>query len=130
MGNHYTKLKEFEQGGFLIVVDKTWEDIALRDSFDETCYDLADMERRVNNYELDWFMLRVRVMFEGHVFASQYLGGCLYEDAEDVFTDGTAEDLIAEALTEAQAEVRHLRNKLDQLLVDNEIFSPYNTHNS
>ena len=63
MGNHYTKLKEFEQGGFLIVVDKTWEDMALRDCFDETCYEVADMERRVNNYELDWFMLRVRVMF-------------------------------------------------------------------
>lgn len=75
-------------------------------------------------------ILEIQKMFEGHVFASQYLGACLYENAEDVLTDGTAEDLIAEALTEAQAEVRQFRNKLDQLLVDNEVFSPYNTHNS
>ena len=130
MGNHYTKLKEFEQAGFLIVVDKTWEDTALRDCFDETCYDVADMERQVNDCELDWFMLRVRVMFEGHQLAVEHLGGCLYEDAGDVFTDGTAEDLIAQALDQARNEVWYLRQKLDQLLVDSDEFSPYNTHNS
>lgn len=95
MGNHYTKLKEFEQGGFLIVVDKTWEDMALRDCFDETCYEVADMERRVNNYELDWFMLRVRVMFEGKTAEElEEMARPLTEEDFDDLPDEVKEQLI------------------------------------
>ena len=57
-------------------------------------------------------MLRVRVLFEGHEMGSHYLGGCLYEDARDVLTDGTAEDCIEEALHEARQEVQRLAGKL------------------
>lgn len=109
----YTELASYDREGFLVIVDKTWEDIPLRDMFDDTCYDIADMERKVDRYDLDWFMLRVRVLLDGHEMGSHYLGGCLYEDAREVLTDGTAEDCIAEALHEARQEIKRLREKLN-----------------
>jgi hypothetical protein len=118
MQYHYITLKEFKQSGFDVIVDKTWEDLALKDCFDETCHDLKEMQQNIDRCNLDWFMLRVRVMLDGYEMASHYLGGCLYEDAMEVFEDGIAQELIDQALEEAEDEVLHLRNKLDQLLVD------------
>ena len=115
---HYELLDERTVDGFRVVVDKTWEDIALRDCFDDSCYDIADMERKVNSYDLDWFMLRVRVLLDGHELGSHYLGGCLYEDAREVLKDGTAEDCIQEALHEAKQEVKRLKEKLNALEVE------------
>jgi hypothetical protein len=115
---HYDELAAYDRKGFFVVVEKTWEDIAVRDCFDDTCYDIKDMERKVNEGHLDWFMLRVRVLLDGHEFGSAYLGGCMYEDAHEVLTDGTAEDLIAEALIEARSEVRRLKEKLNALEVE------------
>lgn len=108
----YTELASFDREGFLVIVDKTWEDIPLRDMFDDTCYDIADMERKVDSYDLDWFMLRVRVMLDGHELGSHYLGGCLYKDAREVLTDGTVEDCLIEAMHEAKQEVKRLKEKL------------------
>jgi hypothetical protein len=118
----YTELATYERDGFTVIVDKTWEDIALRDCFDDSCYDIADMERKVNNCDLDWFMLRVRVMVEELELGSHYLGGCLYEDAREVLKDGTAEDCIGEALHEAKREVYKYKQKFAELsdMVDRE----------
>ena len=118
----YTELATYERDGFTVVVDKTWEDIALRDCFDDSCYDIADMERKVDRCDLDWFMLRVRVMVEELELGSHYLGGCLYEDAREVLKDGTAEDCIGEALYEAKREVYKYKQKFAELsdMVDRE----------
>ena len=117
---YYDELARYQREGFEIIVDKTWEDIALRDCFDDSCYDIADMEQKVNSYDLDWFMLRVRVLLNGHELGSHYLGGCLYEDAKEVLTDGTAEDCIGEALHEAREEARRLVGSLQAILDDSE----------
>ena len=111
---YYDEIARLERDGFEIIVDKTWEDISLRDCFDDSCYDMEDMERKINEGDLDWFMLRVRVFFEGHEFGSHYLGGCLYEwnKVQDVMTDGTAEDCIYSALQEAKEAVGKLAHKL------------------
>jgi len=69
--------------------------MALRDCFDETCYEVADMERRVNNYELDWFMLRVRVMFEGKTAEElEEMARPLTEEDFDDLPDEVKEQLI------------------------------------
>jgi hypothetical protein len=67
-------------------------------------------------------MLRVRVMVEGLEMGSHYLGGCLYENAQDVLTDGTAEDCIGEALHEAKSQVYKYKQKFAELsdMVDRE----------
>jgi hypothetical protein len=57
-------------------------------------------------------MLRVRALVEGHELGSAYLGGCLYEDAREVLSDGTAEDQIYLALEEAKRAVWPLMRRL------------------
>ncbi len=112
---YYDELARYERNGFDIIVDKTWEEISIRDSFDDSCYDIKDMERKVNSGELDWFMLRVRVFVEGNELGSHYLGGCMYEDAREVLTDGTAEDCIYAAMEEAKQAVYPLMRKLQAI---------------
>jgi hypothetical protein len=113
----YDELSTFEREGFLVIVDKTYEDLSPSQCFDDECHDIDQICRDIDNYTLDWFMLRVRVLFDGHELGSHYLGGCLYKDARDVLTDGTAEDCIAEALHEARGEVRRLKAKLEAFAV-------------
>lgn len=120
----YTELATYQRDGFEVIVDKTWEDLSLDQCFDTSIdpdtgkpyYDVRKMARQIDSCELDWFMLRVRVLLDGHEMGSHYLGGCLYEDAREVLTDGTAEDCIYSALEEAKTEVLRLRNKLETLV--------------
>lgn len=113
---YYDHLATYEREGFEVIVDKTWEDIDVAQCFDDTCYDIQDMRNKINSYDLDWFMLRVRVLFNGHELGSHYLGGCLYENARDVLTDGTAEDCIWAAMQEAREEARKLVGSLQRLV--------------
>ena len=107
---YYDELATYERDGFTVIVDKTYEDIDPRGQFEES--DIDEIIAKINDYTYDWFMLRVRVQFEGHELGSAYLGGCLYEDPKDVLTDGTEEDMIHEAMAEAKKEVARLSNKL------------------
>jgi hypothetical protein len=105
---YYDTLAEFERDGYDIIVDKTYEDLNPRDSFDDTVTDIDEIIKDIDRGHLEWFMLRVRVMVEGLELGSAYLGGCLYEDPREVLTDGTAEDFIAEAMVEAKSKVYRL----------------------
>ena len=49
------------------------------------------------------------------------MGGFLYEDAREVLTDGTAEDLIWEAMQEADREIPQLIQDLLKIQVDNHV---------
>jgi hypothetical protein len=103
---YYDTLAEYEREGYTIIVDKSYEDLNPRDCFD---YDEdEELFRKIENGTLDWFMLRVRVLVEGLELSSEYLGGCCYEDAKEVLTDGTAEDKIYEALADAKKQVYRL----------------------
>ena len=105
---YYDTLAEYEREGYTIIVDKSYEDMDPKDCFDEECFDMKEMYNDINSGRLDWFMLRVRVLVEGLELADEYLGGCLYKDAGEVLTDGTAEDLIDQALTRAKSQVYRL----------------------
>jgi hypothetical protein len=122
MTRYYDTLAEFERDGFTIIVDKTYEDMHASHCFDDSVHDIDEICRKIDNGTYDWFMLRVRVMVEGLELGSSYLGGCLYEDAKDVLTDGTAEDFICEALKEAKPKVYALKQKFAELsdMVDRE----------
>jgi hypothetical protein len=105
---YYDTLAEYEREGYTIIVDKSYEDLDPKDCFDETCFDMKEMYNDIDSGRLDWFMLRVRVLVEGLELADEYLGACLYNDAREVLTDGTAEDLIDQALTRAKQQVYRL----------------------
>jgi len=112
---HYDELAYYEREGFDVIVDKSYEDMAPKDCFDDTQFDIAEINHNIEHGHLDWFMLRVRVMVENIELSSQFLGGCLYKDAREVLTDGTAEDLIDMALTEAKRDVYRLYKKFQDI---------------
>jgi hypothetical protein len=125
--NHYTTLLEELRGPFTVIVDKTWEDIPLDHLFDTSedpetgkpYYDIHEMYRQIEMGELDYFMLRVRILFDGHELASEYVGGFLYEDARETLRDGTAEDMIwtaTESAKEAAAQLFHKLQQLDEVM--------------
>lgn len=123
---HYDTLAELDRDGFNVIVDKTWEDLPLEHCFDTSInpdtnqpyYDIEQMARDIDSGKLDYFMLRVRAMHEDVELAVSYVGGFLYEDAREVLTDGTAEDLIWETVEEAKRRVPELIQGLSKLVVD------------
>ena len=115
---YYEKLDEREVDGFQVIVDKTWEDIDPWDQLSECFDDKDQLYADIESCKYDWFMLRVRALFDGNEMGSAYLGGCLYEDAREVLTDGTAEDIIYEAVAEAKAYAKQLKEKLNELEVE------------
>ena len=110
---YYDELATYQREGYEIIVDKSWEDLNPRDMFETE--DADEICRKIDNGNLDWFMLRVRVLVEGLELDSEYLGGCCYEDAKEVLTDGTAEDLIAQSLDNAKKQVYRLYKKFQDL---------------
>ena len=115
MTRYYDELAVYERNGFDIIVEKTYEDVHPNDLFDDSEYDIKQLCEDIECGNLDWFMLRVRVMVENIELSSEFLGGCLYSDAKEVLTDGTAEDLIDMALTEAKRDVYRLYKKFQDL---------------
>jgi hypothetical protein len=114
---HYEELATFERDGFLIFVDKTYEDIDPWSQLSECFPSKHKLYKDIDSGKYEWFMLRVRAMLDGHELGCSYLGGCLYEDARDVLTDGTVEDQLIEVLHEARQEVRRLKAKLEAFAV-------------
>ena len=112
---YYDQLAEYEREGYTIIVDKSWEDLSPRDSFDESCCDIDEIIKDIERGHLDWFMLRVRVLVEGLELASEYLGGMLYKDPKECLTDGSAEDLIDAALADAKKQVYRLSRVFTEL---------------
>jgi len=107
-----------EREGFAVVVEKTWEDCHPSELFDETAYDIQEICRKIDRCELDWFMLRARVMLAGHELSSSTVGGFLYEDARETLTDGTAEDLIHDAVLEAMDRALDLRDRIVEMCLE------------
>ena len=122
MQRHYETIAETQRGPFTVIVDRSWEDMHPGDSFDDSCYDIQQLCKDIDSGKYEWFMLRVRVFFQDVELAAEYLGGCLYADPREVMLDGTAEDIIYQALQQAQATAADMKKQfaaLDENLVDN-----------
>ena len=113
---YYDTLATLERDGFEIIVDKTWEDLNPRDCFDDTCCDIEEIIKDIDRGHLDWFMLRVRALVDGHELGSAYLGGMLYEDPKEVLQDGVVEDMIYDAIQEARKEALRLVGSLSKVV--------------
>jgi len=125
---YYDTLAEYNRAGFDIIVDKTWEDLPLEDLFDTSTdpdtgrpyHDVEQMARDIDSGKLDYFMLRVRAMYEDVELAVNYVGGFVYEDAAEVLRDGVAEDMIAETIEDAKKRVTQILQGLSKIPVDTE----------
>ena len=115
MQRYYDELATYEREGFEIIVEKTYEDTHPSDLFDDCVSDIKQLCQDIDSGDLDWFILRVRVLVEGLELGSSSVGGCLYTDAREVLTDGLAENEIDVALDEAKGQVYRLYKKFQDL---------------
>ena len=118
---HWEKLAEIDRSGLRIIVEKTWEDTHPSDVFEDGPgwgFDsIADLCEKIDQNLFDWFCLRVRVMLDDIELGNSYLGCCLYEDAREVLTDGTAEESIAEAMQDIPRRLTELAQKFTMLAI-------------
>lgn len=115
MARHYDEIDSFERDGFTVIVDRSWEDLSPRDCFDDSVTDIAELCADIDRGKYEWFMLRVRLMVDEYEVASEFLGGCLYENPREVITDGTADDLIAQAMVTAKREVYRMYKRFQEI---------------
>lgn len=113
----YTKVKEFRYAEFTVIVDWTYEDCSVRDCFDETEEQYAEMERRLDNYTDTHYIARVRAMYDNTEMGSAVLGSCYAYDCspEDDINDGMSgylEDMVEEAIDEARNEAVRMLDRL------------------
>ena len=95
----------------------TYEETALRDMFDDTIFDIEDMQRRCEDYTDTHYVARVRVMYDGVEMGCSTLGSCYARDcdpAEDMLNglDDYLEQMTEEALDEARAEAVRMLDRL------------------
>jgi len=117
---YWHEVKRFKQEQFDVIVDWTYEEVPIRDMFDETCYDIEDMERRHNAGTDTHYVARVRFLYDGVEMGCATLGSCYAYgcDPEDDINDGISgylEDLMEEAESEARERAVEM---LDQLKAD------------
>lgn len=118
MTYHYDTLQATTRGAFTVVVDKTWEDAPLDVQFDETEFDIGQLARDIDSGKYEYFQLRVRVFLAGVELAAEYMGGLLYEEANDVLADGTAGSMKEKALADAVVQLARLNQKFTQTLAE------------
>lgn len=99
---YWTQFHTEQHDKFTIVASWNYEDCPIADCFDESCDDIKEYERKVENGDLYWFILRVQVFLNGVMLGCDYLGGCMYENVEDVLTDGMYEDVKYQAIQQAE----------------------------
>jgi hypothetical protein len=116
MMQHWDEIARFEREGFDIVVDVSPEFMHPKDFFDDTCWDIKELCSDIDRGKYEWFMLRVRASIRGRMMAQAHLGACLYADAREVLTDGTAGALVDEVLDDARAEATLMQGVLKSLL--------------
>ena len=114
---YFTTVKEFRYAEFDIIVDWTYEDCSVRDCFDETEEEFAEMERRLNAHLDTHYIARVRALYDGKEMGAASLGSCYAYNCspEDDINDGIGgylEDMIAEAVDEAENEAVRMLDRL------------------
>jgi hypothetical protein len=114
---YFTTVKEFKVDQFDIIVDWTYEDCSVRDMFDETEEQYAEMERRLDADLDTHYIARVRAMYDGVELGCSSLGSCYARDCspEDDINDGISgylADMVDEAVDEARTEAVAMLQRL------------------
>ena len=123
---YWHEAKRFAKDQFTVVWDWTYEEVPIRDMFDETVFDIADMERRHNAGIDTHYIARVTFLYDGEEVGSATLGscyahGCDPEDDMKAGISGYMEDMMEEAESEARERAVEMLDRLkkDFLGVDN-----------
>jgi hypothetical protein len=106
---HYQQIHSHTSRGFHIVLSTTPEDIHPSDLFDDSCHDIGEICRKIDNGTYEWFSARVEAYKHGILLGTAYLCGNLYNDAREFITDGMFDELMDEAIGEAEANLAKLQ---------------------
>ena len=118
MADFYHTTACIQESCFRIVIDWTYEDIPVREMFDDTICDVADMERRCNDGTDTHFITRVRVFYGTLELAAEYLGSCYASDCDphdeilENSLGGYVEDMLDAARTQARSEFAALEKSI------------------
>jgi len=117
--NYWTKQKEFKKGHFDVKVSTSPEFMPVGDLFDDTVFNIKEMEQKIDRGDAVWFQTKAEFFFDGHLMGSGYTGGFYYEGKyEDELIeeglDGCLEDIIYEAECEAITNVASLQKKINE----------------
>ncbi len=116
---NYYRVKNFKVDQFDVFVDWTYEDCSVRDCFDETEEEFAEMERRLDAHLDTHYIARVRAMYDGVELGCATLGSCYAYDCspEDDINDGIGgylEDMVDEAVDDARTEAVAMLQRLKE----------------
>jgi hypothetical protein len=117
--DYYHTVKEFRYANFDIIVDWTYEHCALEDVFDPEVSNIEEMARRCNAHLDTHYIARVRAMYDGVEMGSAHLGSCYAydcspEDDINAGISGYLEDMIEEAVDQAQSEAVRMLDRLKE----------------
>ena len=113
----YNTVKTFKVDNFDVEVAWAYEDMPIRDCFDETEEEFAAMQARCENYTDTHYQLRVLAKYDDVEMGSAYLGSC-YAAGMDPSQDiddgvgGYLQDFVSEAVSEAQEEAVAMIDRL------------------
>ena len=67
-----------------------------------------ELYKKIRNGDLLWFIAKVESSIDGHVLATDYLGGCCYESVEDFINDDYYSDMKETVFENACKEIENL----------------------
>ena len=113
----YNTVKTFKVAEFDVEVAWAYEDMPIRDCFDETEEEFAAMQARCENYTDTHYQLRVLAKYDDVEMGSAYLGSCYaagMDPAQDIEdgVGGYLEQMVSEAISEAQNEAVAMIDRL------------------
>jgi hypothetical protein len=110
MSNYWEKMREYEQDGFQLIVSRHYDDSNPAEHFD--CFDTEEQAeeffRKIETGFYDWFGFMVQVFKHGVLLGESSLWGCCYEKAEEIFTDGTCDDIAWDAIQTAKETLQRI----------------------
>lgn len=114
---HYEQIHTRGTRGFHVTLSIGYEDTHPRDVFDDSCDDIDEICRKIDNGTYTWFIARVEAYKQGILLATDYLGGLLYENPKDFINDGYFEDMVDTVVNEATANLEKLYASRDEVTV-------------
>jgi hypothetical protein len=101
------ELTRYERDGFEVAVIAEMETVI---PLEEYARDEPKFVKRLLNGHGEFFALCVYIYFEDIELGTASMGGCAYDDPNELIQNGTAEELASAAIAEAKALINRMRH--------------------
>jgi hypothetical protein len=104
---YWHRAKQFEKDQFSVIWDWTYEDAPLAEMFDDSIFDIQDMEDRCNRHTDTHYVARVRFFYDGLEISKVTLGSCYAKDCDpEVDMNSGLSGYMTQLMEEAESEAR------------------------